>query len=86
MPLKEHPLAALGAAWLEWWGHAAALQRGGFEWLALSCHPRRLRERWLADWTETLDRYMRSPAFLEVMRRNLAVLNRSALSVVRYPR
>ncbi len=47
------------------------------QWLAL-WEPRSLRQRWLADMSSAMDRVLRSPAFLEVVRFNLVTMTRSA--------
>ena len=47
------------------------------QWLAL-WDPRSLRQRWLAEMSNAMDRYMRSPAFLELIRFNLETMSRSA--------
>jgi hypothetical protein len=40
------------------------------------CDPRELRRRWLADLSQAMDSYMRSPAFLELMQQNFKALTR----------
>ena len=47
------------------------------QWLAL-WDPRSLRQRWLADMSSAMDRTLRSPVFLEVIRFNLVTMTRSA--------
>lgn len=47
------------------------------QWLAL-WDPGQMRKRWLAEMTPAFDRYLRSSAFLEVMRFNLMAMTRSA--------
>lgn len=46
-------------------------------WLAL-WEPKSLRQRWLAEMSNAVDRTMRSPAFLELIRLNLVTMTRSA--------
>jgi hypothetical protein len=55
------------------------------QWLAL-WDPRQLRQRWLADMSNAMDRVMRSPAFLELIRFNLVAMTRSAGVVFPYLR
>ena len=47
------------------------------QWLALVMYgdTRPLRNRWLAELTKAADRYMRSAAFLELMRFQIDVAN-----------
>jgi hypothetical protein len=64
-----------GLSWFHWWRRAAALNWGQLERL-LSLHdPRQLRGWWLADARQMTADYMRSPAFLALMRFNLTLLN-----------
>ncbi len=61
--------------WIDWWRRAAAANWGHVERL-LSLHdPRELRAWWLADVRQMTADYMRSPAFLAMMRLNLTLLN-----------
>jgi len=61
--------------WIAWWRRAAALNWGHMERL-LSLHdPRELRAWWLADVRQMASDYMRSPAFLAMVRFNLTLLN-----------
>ena len=57
--------------------HANPFATFADQWLAL-WDPRELRKRWLAEMTHAFDRYMRSSAFLELMRFNLLAMTRSA--------
>ena len=64
-----------GLSWLHWWQRAAALSWGHVGRL-LSLHdPRELRSWWLADARQMTADYMRSPAFLALMRLNITLLN-----------
>jgi len=61
--------------WIDLWRRTAALNWGHLERL-LSLHdPRELRAWWLADVRQMTSDYMRSPAFLALMRLNLTLLN-----------
>ncbi len=71
------PLRTLGEQWLQGWQYASALNRGALEWMTLSCDPQQLWRRWLATTSQTVDRYMRSPAFLELMHYHLDALTKS---------
>jgi len=61
--------------WMDVWRRATAQNWGQMERL-LSLHdPRELRAWWLADVRQMTSDYMRSPAFLALMRFNLTLLN-----------
>jgi len=65
----------LSQNWIAFWRQAAALNWGQMERL-LSLHdPRELRAWWLADVRQMTSDYMRSPAFLALMRLNITLLN-----------
>jgi hypothetical protein len=55
------------------------------QWLAL-WDPRPLRQRWLAEMSNVMDRFMRSPAFAELIRFNMVTMTRSAGLVVPFLR
>ena len=68
-----------GLSWLDWWRRTAAVSWGQMERL-LSLHdPRKLRASWLTDARQMTSDYMRSPAFLAMMRLNLTLLNQSTM-------
>jgi hypothetical protein len=71
------PLAAFTEQWLEWWRQASSLGFGGLAAGAVFPDYRQLQKLWLADLTQTMDRYMRSSAFLELMRCNLKTMTQS---------
>jgi hypothetical protein len=58
----------------DWWRHAAALGWGQLDRLAALHDPRQLRSWWLADMRQLTADYMKSPAFLALMRFNLTLL------------
>lgn len=67
-------MLGLSLPWFDWWRRAAALGWGNLETLLALNDSRRLREWWLADFRQLTSDYMRSPAFLALMRFNLALL------------
>ena len=71
----QGPVGSSWQAWTGWWRQAAALNWGHMESLMALNDPRQLRSWWLADLRQFADDYMRSPAFLAVMRLNLTLLN-----------
>ena len=66
-PRGPNPLATSSERWLEVWREAGAL---GYGLLAVGLYRnlRQMRQSWLIDLTRTTDRYLRSPAFLELVR------------------
>jgi hypothetical protein len=68
VPGPQNPLVMLSLQWLDSWQFAAALTRCNLEEM------RRLRNRMFYDMSHYLESYMRSPAFLELMRYNLAMI------------
>jgi hypothetical protein len=69
------PLVALGEQWLEPWRQASLLARDGMT-ASLAWDFQRQRSRWFGDLTRAMDAYMRSPAFLELVRFNLGWMTR----------
>jgi hypothetical protein len=65
--LRPPALVNLTERWLEVWRDAGAW---GYGLLAVGLFqaPRQMRQLWLADLTRTTDSYLRSPAFLELVR------------------
>ena len=70
------PLAGAADAWLAPWRHAAAIGRGAATAAALFWDPRPLQNLWLAELGRTTDRYLRSPAFLDLVQHHLAAMTR----------
>ena len=61
--------------WMDLWRRTTAMSLGQMGRL-LSLHdPRELRAWWLADVRQMTSDYMRSPAFLALMRLNITLLN-----------
>ena len=60
--------------WLEVWRCAAALSEANMQGLARLWDLQERRSRWLAELSQTLDRHMRSEAFLEWMAFNLRAM------------
>jgi hypothetical protein len=73
MPERSQPGAYI-EQWFDSWRNASAL---GWDYLETLCglrHPQRLRSRLLAEVRQTAAEYLRSPAFLELMRMNLSAM------------
>jgi hypothetical protein len=72
-------MLAFSLQWLDWWRRAAALGWGQLDRLAALHDPRSLRNWWLADMRRFTFEYMKSPAFLAMMRFNLTLLNQPTM-------
>jgi hypothetical protein len=73
MPEPSRP-AAYVEQWFDSWRHASTL---GWDYLETLCGlraPHQLRTRLLAEARQTAAEYLRSPAFLELMRMNLSAM------------
>jgi hypothetical protein len=62
------------AHWLEVWRCAAALNEANMQGLSEFWNLQEQRSRWLAELSQTLDRHMRSEAFLDWMSFNLRAM------------
>jgi hypothetical protein len=71
-----NPWIALTIQQLEAWQRASSLPPSDLEGVVFFCDARELRSRWLADLSQALDSYMRSPAFLELMQQNFKAMTR----------
>ena len=60
--------------WLDWWRRGAARGWGSLQRLAAPPDPRQLRSWWLADMRRLTADTLKSPAFLALMRFNIALL------------
>jgi len=80
---EPDPFQLFAEPWRAWWSYTGACGRAGLEWMALWSDPAPLRSRWLAGVSQMLDRYVRSPAFLELTRHNLRAL--TALARLKSP-
>jgi len=67
--------AAYVEQWFDSWRSASALGWDCLETLCGLRPPQRLRSRLLAEARQTAAEYMRSPAFLELMRMNLSAMS-----------
>ena len=73
MPERSQPSAYVDQ-WFDSWRNASAIGWDCLETLCGLRPPQRLRSRLLAEARQTAAEYMRSPAFLEVMRMNLSAM------------
>jgi hypothetical protein len=65
-------------AWIDAWRGAIGLGWDSLAALTALSDPRRFREWWLADLRQLTADYLRSPAFLALMKFNLTFLGRRA--------
>jgi hypothetical protein len=63
----------------DWWRSAAALGWGGLDRLAAFHDPKQLRNWWLADMRQLTADYLKSSAFLALMRFNLTLLTQPTM-------
>ena len=68
MPPVPNPLYMLSFGWLESWRCAAELGKRNVEEM------RRLRNRYFQEMSYCLESYMRSPAFLQMIRANMMMM------------
>jgi hypothetical protein len=64
--------------WLVWERQAASVSWGGMAAAALLWDYKRLRHFWLTELSRSVERYVRSPVFIETMGANLRVLGKVA--------
>jgi hypothetical protein len=64
--------------WFDLWRTAAIWTWGGPVAGPLGGDPKQLRSLWMTQTTRSLDHYMRSTAFLELMHESLAALTQAA--------
>ena len=72
---ERNPPAAYVEQWFDSWRSASALGWDCLETLCGLRPPQRLRSRLLAEARQTAAEYLRSPAFLELMRMNLSAMS-----------
>ena len=72
------PVMASAEQWFELWGHANRLGRTSLEGIVRFWSPGQPRERWLAEFDQSMDKYLRSSVFLGLMRLNLRTMVRSS--------
>jgi hypothetical protein len=73
MPERSQPTAYV-EQWFDSWRNASALGWDCLETLCGLRPPQQLRSRLLAEARQTAAEYLRSPAFLELMRMNLSAM------------
>ena len=67
-------MLALSLHWFDWWRRAATIGWGNLDRLAALGDPSQLRNWWLAELRRSTADYMKSPAFLAMMRFNITMM------------
>lgn len=68
------PAAALTAFWVQWLEQSSRGTQALLEAAQSVSDPNRLQQAWLDATAQSFESFLRSPAFLELMRRNLKML------------
>jgi hypothetical protein len=68
------PASQIAAFWAEWFAQSNEQARAILEALQGAGDPQAMQKRWLDAMAQCLDGFMRSPAFLEAMQRNLKMM------------
>jgi hypothetical protein len=71
---RPSPPLVFAEAWLALWRYSTAWTWGGLASFAQVYDTRSLRAFWSSQMTQAMDRYMRSPEFLELMASGLRTL------------
>jgi hypothetical protein len=76
---------AFTAQWVQSWQHASAMGWACLERAAQLYDPRHMRNLWLADLKKLTVDYLRSPAFLELVRFQMIAASRASRFTSRFP-
>jgi hypothetical protein len=68
------PTAAIANFWLQWMEQSSRGTQALLEAVQSVSDPNQFQKRWTDVMSETADNFMRTPAFMEMMRRNLKAL------------
>jgi hypothetical protein len=68
------PATALATFWARWLEQSTRGTRALLEVMQTACDPQQLQHRWLDAVSRSLDDFMRSPAFLELLKINLKAM------------
>jgi uncharacterized protein YhaN len=71
---SSKPLALYTQLWADFFEQADAQGKAVLEFYEKFCDPRMLQRHWLEILSQTMEAYLRSPAFLEAMRTGLQVM------------
>lgn len=73
-PTAADPVAAMAAFWSQWLEQSSRGTQALWESMQSACDPQQAQGAWLDAVARSLEDFMRSPAFLETMKRNLKAL------------
>jgi hypothetical protein len=68
------PATQLASFWSQWFSQANDQARAILDAMRGAGEPQAMQKRWLDAMAQTLDGFMRSPAFLEAMQRNMKMM------------
>jgi hypothetical protein len=68
------PAAAAAAFWTQWLEQSSRGTQALLEAMLATDDPKQLHQRWLDAVSQSLENFMRTPAFLEAMKQNLKVI------------
>ena len=68
------PAAAVAAFWTQWLDQSSRGTQALLEAMQATGDPKQLHQRWLDAVSQSLENFMRTPAFLEAMKQNLKVI------------
>lgn len=74
MSAQPDPASQIAAFWTEWFTQSNDQARTILEALRGAGDPQAMQKRWLDAMAQSLDGFMRTPAFLEAMQRNLKMM------------
>ena len=72
-------MLALSRQWFDWWRQAAAVGWQQLDAVAAANDPRQMRNRWLSDMRQFSAEYLKSPAFLALIRFNITLLTQPTM-------
>jgi len=72
--LPPNPASAMMSFWVKWMEEASHGSRAVLEAMQAAGDPKQLQERWAAAMSDSAESFLRTPAFMEVMRQNLKAI------------
>jgi len=72
--VPPNPASAMMSFWVKWMEEASHGSQAVLEAMQSAGDPKQLQERWAAAMSESAESFLRTPAFMEVMRQNLKAI------------
>jgi len=72
--VPPNPATAMMSFWVKWMEEASHGSQAVMEAMQSAGDPKQLQERWAAAMAESAESFLRTPAFMEVMRQNLKAI------------